>query len=325
MRVNLHCHLEGCVRPATAADLARQRRLPEPPRGWEAALVMGAPADLTVFLAHVSAVYPVLTSEAALERIAREAVEDAAADGCNYLEVRCGPATYARNGIPIHDALAAICRGLADGTRETGMPAGLIACILRHDDEQTNLDVARAAARLAGAGVVGFDVAGDELLHPALEPFRRPFALAASAGLGLTAHVAEAGPPGNVRQAVAELGVRRIGHGSAVAGDDELLAWSAAQDLTFEVCVTSNVLTGICADAASHPVRRFLEAGCGVVLGDDDPITTGSTLASEERLLGDALGMGPDVLTAIGQRSVDVAFCTDDTRRSLRRELRGEG
>ncbi len=319
--LDLHCHLEGCVRPATAGELARAGGIPDPPGGWDAALVMREPADLTVFLTHVAAAYPVLSSAAALERIAREAVEDAAADGCDYLEVRCGPATYARNGVPVPDALAAICRGLAEGAQETGMPAGLITCILRHDDEETNLAVARAAAAFAGRGVVGFDVAGDELLYPSLDAFRRPFAIASAAGLGLTAHVAEAGPARNVRQAVEELGVRRIGHGSAVASDDELLAWSAAEGLTFEVCVTSNVLTGVCADAASHPVRRFLEAGCGVVLGDDDPITTGSPLGREDAVLRDALGFDVTMLAAIARRSVDVAFAEDGVRQALEARL----
>ncbi|MDA8202470.1 MAG: adenosine deaminase [Chloroflexi bacterium] len=320
-RLNLHCHLEGCIRPSTAADLARAAGVPDPPDGWEAALVMRTPADLTVYLAHVAAAYPVLNSTAALARVAREAVEDAAADGCDYLEVRCGPATYARNGVPVPEGLTAICEGLAEGAQATGTPAGLIACILRHDDKETNLGVAKAAAALAGRGVVGFDVAGDELLYPALDPFHRPFALAAAAGLGLTAHVAEAGPARNVRQAVAELGVRRIGHGSAVAGDDELLEWSAAEGITYEVCVTSNVLTGVCADAAAHPVRRFVDSGCAVVLGDDDPVTTGSPLGRELRVLHDALGFDAELLERIARRSVDVAFVSDSVRQRLQSRL----
>ena len=92
--------------------------------------------------------------------------------------------------------------------------------------------------------VVGLDVAGDELVYPSLVPYREPFRIAAAAGLGLTAHAAEAGPAAAVREAASLLGVRRIGHGSRAADDPAILAWSADHGITFEVCPSSNVLTG---------------------------------------------------------------------------------
>ena len=115
MGLNLHTHLEGCVRPETAADLARQMGVPEPAGGWDAALRMKEPADLTVFLAHVAAAYPVLGARGAMRRVAREAVEDAAADGCDFLEMRFGPATHARPGFSIAQVIAAACEGLDEG------------------------------------------------------------------------------------------------------------------------------------------------------------------------------------------------------------------
>ena len=139
MGLNLHTHLEGWVRPETAADLARSMGVPEPAGGWDAALRMRSPADLTVFLAHVAAAYPVLGSAGSLRRVAREAVEDAAADGCDYLEIRFGPATHVRPGFDVGAVIAATAEGLDDGRQATGMPAGLVVCLLRHDDAETNL------------------------------------------------------------------------------------------------------------------------------------------------------------------------------------------
>ena len=219
MGLNLHTHLEGWVRPETAADLAASMGAPTPDGGWEHALRMTEPADLTVFLAHVAAAYPVLGSAEAMRRVAREAVEDAAADRCDYLELRFGPSTHARPGFGIPDVIAAACAGLEEGSRATGLPVGLVVCLLRHLDDATNLAIARAAADAAGHGVVGLDVAGDELLYPSLEPYREPYRIAAAAGLGLTAHAAEAGPASAARDAVEMLGVTRIGHGSHIADD----------------------------------------------------------------------------------------------------------
>ena len=319
MGLNLHTHLEGWVRPATAAELAREASVPTPPGGWDRALRMDSPGDLTVYLAHVAAAYPVLGSAEGLRRVAREAVEDAAVDGCDFLEIRFGPSTHRRPGFDLAAVIAAACEGLADGSRATGLPSGLVVCLLRHDDDETNLAVARAAAAAAGAGVVGLDVAGDERVFPSIAPYRAPFAVAAAAGLGLTAHAAEAGPAESVVEAVEGLGVTRIGHGSRAADDPAILAWSAERGVTFEVCPTSNVLTGAARSVREHPLHAFLAAGCGVVLGDDDPVTTGSTLGAEERLLVTDGGLSDEQVGAMHRTAVEVVF-TDETTRALLRD-----
>ncbi len=321
MGLNLHTHLEGWVRPATAAELAREAGVPAPAGGWDRALRMDSPGDLTVYLAHVAAAYPVLGSAEGLRRVAREAVQDAAADGCDFLEIRFGPSTHQRPGFDLAAVIAATCEGLADGSRATGLPSGLVVCLLRHDDDETNLAVARAAAASAGAGVVGLDVAGDELVFPSIAPYRAPFGVAAAAGLGLTAHAAEAGPAESVIEAVEGLGVTRIGHGSRAADDPAILAWSADHGVTFEVCPTSNVLTGAASSVRDHPLHAFLAAGCQVVLGDDDPITTGSTLAAEERLLVADGGLSEEQVSAMHRTACEVVFTDGSTRALLRGRL----
>jgi adenosine deaminase len=318
MGLNLHTHLEGCVRPESAAELAAAAGVPDPPGGWDRALRMDAPADLTVFLAHVAAVYPVLGSADALRRVAREAVEDAAADGCDYLEIRFGPATHRRPGFDIPAVVAATCEGLAEGTAVTGLPAGLVVAMLRHTDPDTNLAVARAAAGAAGRGVVGLDIAGDELVDPSQAPYREPFAIAGAAGLGLTAHAAEAGPPSSVTDAVELLGVSRIGHGSRVVDDPAIVAWAAERGIAFEVCPTSNLLTGAARSIRDHPMRAMLAAGCRVVLGDDDPITTGQRLGAEERLLVEEGTLTPAQMRHIHRTAAEVAFAEPSTQAALR-------
>jgi adenosine deaminase len=279
---------------------------------------------LTTFLGHVAAAYPLFATPDAIGRLVAEAVEDAAADGVDYLELRFGPATHAP-AMSIGEVIAAAADGLREGTRRSGMPAGLIACALRHHDPATNEAVAQAAADHAGQGVVGFDVAGDELLFPSLEPMERPFAIAAAAGLGLTAHAAEAGTAQHVREAVARLGVRRIGHGIRAIDDAEVLRWSADEGICFEQCPTSNVLTGAVGSYAEHPIRAFLEAGCELVIGDDDPTTTGAPLSVEFEHLRADVGLGPEEVRRIHATSVERVFCDDSTRAVLRERLASIG
>lgn len=315
--MNLHTHLEGWVRPSTARELASAAGVPEPAEGWDAALRMTAKGNLTQYLTHVAAAYPVLGSYDALVRVTREAVEDAAADGTAFLELRAGPTTHVREDLPLDAVVAAMCEGLSDGVSSSGMPAVLVLAMLREFDEDAAIRVTQTAVRYRDHGVAAVDLAGDEARYPDLIPFVRAFAIARDGGLGTTAHAAEAGPASAAREAHERLGVHRIGHGSRVVLDPEVMSWASAEGLCFEVCPTSNVLTGAVPDLASHPLMAMLAAGLRVVLGDDDPVTTGAPLSEERRLVEQALGTSQSDLEAMSQAALDVAFCDAITRQAL--------
>ncbi|SDJ50433.1 adenosine deaminase [Frankineae bacterium MT45] len=327
MYLNLHSHLEGRVRPATAAELAAAQVLvaadaPRSAEEWERALRLDGPADLTTYLEKVGASYPFFDTHEHIFRIAKEAVLDASADGQDYLELRFGPATHARAGFSIADVVAAAAAGVREGSRMCGMPAGLVIAVLRSPrHRETLLEVARAAVAQAGAGVVGFDLAGDEQRFPELEPYAEAFALARSAGLGLTCHAAEAAGANYARQAVELLGVSRIGHGAYVAQDPEVLAWIRDQGVVIECCPTSNWYTGAIADVRDHPSRIFREQGVAMVLGDDNPMQTGSTLRDERLVLGRSLGFDRTDLQLLDETSVGAAFLEDSVRTALQVRL----
>lgn len=308
MLVNLHSHLEGRVRPATAAELAAAAGLPTPEGGWDRAIRLEGPADLTVYLAKVASTYPFFRSLDAARRIAREAVEDGAASGLDYLELRFGPATHAVDERGITDVIAAVTEGMREGSLATGMPSGAVVAALRHHSPETNEAVARAATRFAGAGVVGFDLAGDELLFPALAPHRPAFDIVRAAGLGVTCHAAEAGPAQAARDAVELLGATRIGHGAHIIDDPDVLRWCAETGVVVEICPTSNWYTGAIASVADHPAALFREAGVRLVLGDDNPMQTGTDLRDERDILLNVLSFTETDLAAIDQTSLDAAF-----------------
>lgn len=317
MLINLHSHLEGRLRPSTAAELAEQAGVPAPSAGWADALQLTGPADLTVYLQKVASSYPFFSHRESLTRIAREAVEDAAADGGDYLELRFGPATHVSDELPLDEVVAAVCEGVGQGAAATGMPAGVVVAALRHHPAEVNDAVAAVAARFAGRGVVGFDLAGDELRFPALEPHVDAFAIARAAGLGLTCHAAESAPGRAAREAVELLGVSRIGHGAHLATDPDSLAWIAAEGVVIEICPTSNWYTGAIPEVSAHPAALFSSAGAALALGDDNPMQTGSLLSGERHLLGSTLGFDADALERLDRASVAAAFVDDSVRSHL--------
>ena len=317
MLINLHTHLEGRVRPTTATELAADLGLAQPASGWQQALELPGPSDLTVYLEKVASTYPFFGHPDALVRISREAVQDAAADGEAYLELRFGPATHVRAGFGLDAVIKAVCEGVAQGVRDTGTAAGVVVAALRHHDSATNLEVARAAGRYAGQGVVGFDLAGDELRYPALEPYAEAFAIARAAGLGLTCHAAEAAPADAALEAVTRFGVSRIGHGAHIVDDPEVLRRIAGAGVAVEVCPSSNWFTGAVAAISDHPAPLFRDAGVPVVLGDDNPRQTGSLLSAEERVLRDQLGFDEPAVAALARHSIEFGFMADFVRRDL--------
>lgn len=317
MKLNLHSHLEGRLRPSTAAALAAEAGVSPPEGGWEQALQLDGPSNLTVYLSKVAATYPFFRSPAHIARIACEAVEDAAADGTDYLELRFGPATHVHLGFDMDSVMAAVCDGVGEGMHRTGIHAGVVIAALRHHDTETNLDVARAASRYAGKGVVGFDLAGDESLFNDLAQYETPFAIARAAGLGLTCHAAEAAPGSAAREAAERFGVSRIGHGAHLAEDDESLQWVRDRGIVVECCPTSNWYTGAIARRAAHPARYFRSQNLKIVLGDDNPIQTKSLLSNERRVLVDELGFDEQDLKTLDETSVYAAFVEDATRRDF--------
>jgi adenosine deaminase len=317
MKLNLHSHLEGRLRPSTAAALAAEAGVSPPEGGWEQALQLDGPSNLTVYLSKVAATYPFFRSPAHIARIACEAVEDAAADGTDYLELRFGPATHVHLGFDMDSVMAAVCDGVGEGMHRTGIHAGVVIAALRHHDADTNIDVARAASRYAGKGVVGFDLAGDESLFNDLAQYETPFAIARAAGLGLTCHAAEAAPGSAAREAAERFGVSRIGHGAHLAEDDESLQWVRDRGIVVECCPTSNWYTGAIARRAAHPARYFRSQNLKIVLGDDNPIQTKSLLSNERRVLVDELGFDEQDLKTLDETSVYAAFVEDATRRDF--------
>lgn len=321
MLINLHSHLEGRVRPSTAAELATALGLPAPMNGWERAIALDAPGTLTQYLERVAATYPFFRSTESVRRIAREAVIDAASTGHDHLELRFGPATHADDERQLDDIVRAACEGLREAAAATGISVGLVLAALRHHDAETNERVAHAAARAAGNGVVGFDLAGDELLFPALEPHKPAFDIARSAGLGITCHAAEAGTAAAARQAVELLGASRIGHGAHIVDDPDVLAWCADHGVVVEICPTSNVYTGAIRSLDEHPERAFRDAGVPLVLGDDNPVQTGTDLRHERDLLAHEFGWTLDELTALDHMSVAAAFLEPGVRTRLQDQL----
>jgi adenosine deaminase len=269
------------VRPATAEELATEQGLdlPRP-------LQMVAPDDCpsqAVYITHFDAAIAVLQTAGALERAALELGIDSAAENIDYLEVRWAPRLHLRSGMSVPEVIEAVLAGLAAAP----LRAVAIVCAMRQHSVEDNVALAREAGRFAGRGVVGFDLAGDEVRYPAA-PQRPAFEAAGAAGLRLTCHAGEAGEPSHVEEAL-NLGVERIAHGVIGARDPRIVERIRSEGVVLDLCPTANWKCKAVQTLAEHPLPRLVRAGVRCTISTDSRTVANTTLSHEFEL---AAGMG---------------------------------
>ncbi|MFF0729276.1 adenosine deaminase [Streptomyces sp. NPDC004134] len=287
-RYELHCHLDGSVRPATLADLAREQGITLD-RPVEDLVVAPDPCgSLTTYLTYLDLPIRLLQTPHALARAARELVEDWKADGVVHGEVRFAPQLHGDEGMTLDEAVRAVAEGLARGRADTGVATGLLLCCLRHQSPDESLAVAETALRQRDA-VAGLDLAGDESRYRAL-PHRAVFDLAHSAGLPCTVHAGEAAGPESMWEAIDVLGARRVGHGVRCTSDSALLDRLRTDRIALEMCPLSNVGTGAVSSLAEHPATVLLTDGLPVTISTDIRTTAATTLQREFDALRDTHG-----------------------------------
>ena len=292
-KAELHVHLDGSLRPATMLELARAARVELPVREAGALrrwMVVDHARDLEEFLQRFELTIQLLQTPEAIERVAYEMVEDAAADHLRLLEVRYCPRLSTRHGLTMDEVLAAERRGLERGERDFGVRTGIINCALRHDPPEASLAIAEASLRWRGRGVVAFDLAGGEAGRPPGR-HREAFDAAALGGLHVTVHAGEAAGPESIREALTLCHAERIGHGTRLHEDPALEDYVRDRRVPLEVNLTSNLQTRVVARAADHPVRRYLDRGIAVTLCTDSWLMCGVSLTDEYDLARRELGL----------------------------------
>jgi len=322
-KAELHCHLDGSVRATTLLELGREYGVPMPaatPAALAHHMYVRDARHLEDYLTRFDVTLSVMQSERALERVAFELAEDAAADGVRYLEVRFAPVLNQQRGLSAQDAVEATLRALERARRELGLVGRVIICALRHLPPDLSLELAHLAVAFQGRGVVGFDLAGGEAGHRA-SAHRAAFEHAHAYGLCCTCHAGEGAGPESVADAVHDCGAQRIGHGTRLAEDPRLMDELAERGVAIEACLTSNVQTRAAKDYASHPLRTYFDRGLRVSLSTDNRLMSGVTLVDEYAHAARELGFSLDELCALARSGFECAFLPDAERRALLAEV----
>jgi len=318
-KVELHCHLEGTIRPATVAGMAAKngRQLPA-----ERVEDLYTYDSLNGFLEIFWFVQELLQDPGDWERAAYESIVDAAPHGLRYREAFFTPARHLAAGQDLGEIVRGITRGLEAAEAETGVRCMLICDMDRAYGAEAGLALAEEVVALRRAGradrVVGL---GMDSTERGVDPssFLPAYRAARDGGLRRTAHAGEDTGPHNIAAVLDVLGVERVDHGLSVLDDASLTARVADERIPFDVCPNSNVLIATKVPSlGEHPYPEMRRAGLLATLNTDDPAMTDLDLGKEYRTAAAAFGLSFDDVAEIALDGVEAAWLDDDDRRRMR-------
>ncbi|MDQ7066035.1 MAG: adenosine deaminase [candidate division KSB1 bacterium] len=313
-KTDLHVHLDGSLRPETVADLARKQNVDLPsyePKDVEKLLtVQGKVDNLGKYIEKFDITLSVLQTEEALRRTAYELAEDAAAENIRYMEVRYSPILHQEKGLDLNTIVDAVLDGLHEAEKKFNIRTGVIICGIRSIHPETSLMLAELAVSYKGKGVVAFDLAGVEYNYPAKDHIKA-FYHVRNNNINCTLHAGEAFGPASIHQAIHYCGAHRIGHGTRLIEDEDLLNYVRDHRIPLEICLTSNVQTQSVPSIEAHPFKYYLEKQLRVTLNTDNRLISGTTMTDELWLAVQTFHLSFEQITKVilnGFKSVFLPF-----------------
>ncbi|MCX6640938.1 MAG: adenosine deaminase [bacterium] len=283
-KVDLHCHLDGSLRVETLWELAKERGVELPANSLEELReyfkITKPFANLAEYLERFKIILPVLQDAEALNRVAYELAIDAAAENILYLEVRYSPVLHTENGLKLTQVMDAVMDGLRRAEKEVDIKTGVIVCGIRSISPETSLRLAELAVAYKYQGVVAFDLAGTEDQYPAKD-HSKAFYLIHKNNINCTVHAGEAYGPDSIKQALHDLNTHRIGHGTRLREDGDLLNYVNDHRIPLEICLTSNLHTHAVQSLETHPLRLYYDCGMRVTLNTDNRLISNTTITDE--------------------------------------------
>jgi adenosine deaminase len=322
-KVDLHRHLEGSISAETLVQIATQYggKLPvytvEELRPF-IQMDIESPGFST-FLEKFKVYRGFYPCREAIQDVAYRAVMDAALDNVRYLELRYSPSHFAGlNKFRESDVIEWISEAIRKSAADFNIIVVPILTISRDYGVELAENTVRYVSQLPAGYFYGLDIAGDEVVNSA-QPFADLFDTAKKAGLNLTIHAGEACGPKNVLEAVIDFKADRIGHGVRSIESAEVVEMLRDRQILLELCLTSNVHTGVVSSVDTHPIRRLMDAGVPVSINTDDPAISAITLSGEYVEAVTKLGFTESELKAVNLKALDHAFHPD--KEDLKRRL----
>ncbi|MEZ4940842.1 MAG: adenosine deaminase [Saprospiraceae bacterium] len=315
-KIELHLHLDCSL----SFSFVRQLEACSP-ESYQSRFVAPAKCrDLNEYLQYALSGIAVLQTKTALENATLDLFEQLRADNVIYAEIRFAPLEHRKKGLAGQEVVQVVSKAMQEGSRQTGIQAGLILCTLRNYSEVQSLETATLAAAFKADGVVGFDIAADEAGF-SIQNHIAAFHFARTNGIHCTAHAGEACGPESVWESIREFAPQRIGHGVRSVEDPSLVDFLREHKIHLEVCPTSNIQTNVYPGLPDHPIDKLYRSGVSLGINTDARTISNVTLTDEYQKLAQTFHWGKTEFLACNLAAVDHAFTRPEVKAALRQRL----
>lgn len=313
VRIDLHCHLDGSLSKQCVENIVgRPVRMEELQADMEC-------KSLAEYLEKFDLPLGGLQTEQGLYMAGLDFMKSSAEQKLDYVEVRFAPLLSCQGDLNCYKVIESVLRGLEEGKKTYGVEFGVLTCAMRHQTEEENLKMLRCAREFLGAGVCGADLAGNEAAFP-MHMFRNLFEQVNKMGMPFTIHAGECGSVENIRDAIL-CGARRIGHGIAMRGREDVLELCKKARIGVEMCPISNLQTKAVSDVNEYPMREFLDKGILVTINTDNRTVSQTTLDKEIEFVKMYAQIKEEDIQKMSHNALEIAFASDDVKHKLSRLL----
>lgn len=314
-KAELHCHLDGSLSLPAIRKLANMADIILPSSDKELRKYVIAPAQtesLVDYLKTFEFIRPLLQTKEALRFAAYDVARQAALENVIYIEIRFAPELSMDKGLTASDTVLAVLEGLADAQKEFNIVARALVCGMRQSSHKTTKDIIKHIVDLAPKGLVGFDFAGDEFSYPTdslvdlIQEVKR-------SGYPMTLHAGECGCAKHIADSL-NLGIKRMGHVTALTGQRDLIKRFVEEDAVAEMCLTSNLQTKAASSIQSFPYQELYDAGGKITINTDNRTVSDTNLTKEYSLFVTYFGTKIEDFLVFNQNAVKASFTSDSEK-----------
>lgn len=291
--VDIHRHLSGSFRPETVWTLLKDEGIFKNVNHVFDNITYRNDVGMRSFykfLSKFEVLNKIQWSKTALSNIVKSVVKDVRREGVHHAELRFSIDKYLQYINSPEEIIRIIYNTVKVIADHNGIVIKLLLCLKYESDRDHQLNIAKLINSDVANMIDGIDCVGDEHMFSA--KFYKPiYKEWCAAGKMLTAHAGELGHSAeNIKLAIEELGVKRIGHGITIVNNKDVMKLAKERDICFEISLSSNWYTGVVENMSKHPIRKMADYGLNIALCTDDPATFGTTMNQEFSIARMCLG-----------------------------------
>lgn len=264
-----------------------------------------------------------IREEKDFEAISYQVLRNLSSQNVKYVEAFYSPGDYQKQGLSPHRITEYLIKGKEKAYQDFGIQSELITDIVRGDEVDTCMQRLEEVSPYLGKGVIGIGLGGNEHKYPA-DLYAPVYEEAKKRGFRLTAHAGEAAGAVSIWSAIKKLHVDRIGHGVRAFEDLRLLSFLRKYQIPLEMCVVSNVRTGVVQSYEVHPIRQYYKKGLLVTVNSDDPTMFNTSLNEEYAILAQNLKFSVHDLKRVSMNGITSSFMSDNNKELMKLQFEKE-